>query len=330
MRNTHISREPGGLIKKLIEMRKILITGACGYLGSQLLRSIETMKGQVQIKILDNFSSGSYSALMNLPSNVSCELIEGDILNTALINYAMKNVDTVIHLAAIVRTPMGFGTSNALEQVNQWGTRNVLEAALTNKVNHFVYASATAVYGPEMEGKSCDEFRPFGHYANSLFKAEKSIKVYIQRGLPATVIRFGTLYGLAPIMRFTSAINRLVNMAGTKETLTIFGSGKQTRPFITVKDAVNAIIFCLDNSEKSIGKMFNAFEENYSINSIAAEIQKIKPEVKLHFTDQDIRNHFSFSIKQDLLQEIGWGPKHLLPEVIKEQINRYQGFKDKI
>jgi len=305
---------------------RILITGGCGYIGSKLLQSVSELKGVEAIRILDNFSSGSRQALMNLPKGIKFEVVEGDILNNAIVSYAMQGIDIVIHLAGLVKTPMSFGDPNRLEQINHWGTQNLLEHALNNKVKQFIYTSSTAVYGPAMENKKEDEFRPFGHYANSIYNTEQSLFGYQKRGLPITILRLGTIYGVAPHMRFVSVINRLVHMAATKKMLTVFGQGQQVRPFIHVKDAVNAIFYAVSNKERLLGTALNVLENNYTINEIAQHIQKADPSVKLHFTDQDIRNHFSFLIKHDLFTEAGWKPEISLEAGIKEQLGHYNGF----
>ena len=309
------------------DKRKILITGACGYVGSQLLQSCAYFGKGAEIRILDNFSSGTYQALMNLPQDCSYELIEGDILNPAVVDYALNDVDIVIHLAAIVKTPMSFGDSTTLEQVNHWGTQNLLEAALTKKVNHFIHLSSTAVYGPTVAGKETHEFRPFGAYAHSKYNAEQTIQTYVERGLPVTMLRLGTVYGVAPVMRFDAVANRFVQLAATKKMLTIFGSGEQKRPLINVQDAIGSIFYCLENSDKTIGKSFNVIEDNFSIKTISEYITEHQQDTRLIYTDQDIRNHYSFEIIDNYLQALGWEPKHRLKESIFKQLDLYKGFK---
>lgn len=305
---------------------KILITGACGYVGSQLLQSLSALGNDFTVRILDNFTSGSKAALFNLPKGIRYELVEGDILNTAIVDLAMTGVDTVIHLAGLVKTPMSFGDSNQLEQINRWGTQNLLESALNKKVKQFIFTSSTAVYGPAMEDKDPTEFRPFGHYANSIYNAEKSVLAYMKRGLPATILRLGTVYGNAPVTRFVSVVNRLIHMAGTKKTLTVFGKGNQVRPFIHVKDVANSIFYAMENWEIVEGNAFNVIEENYTINEIATFIHQNDESIKIYYTDQDIRNHFSFLIKHDLLRDNGWEPQHLLKNAINDQLKNYVGF----
>ena len=137
----------------------LLITGGCGYLGSQLLRDLGQGAGSdTTIRILDNLDQGRQTALMDLPAGPNYEFIEGDILDPATVNLALDGVETVIHLAAVVRTPLSFDNPAWLKQVNQWGTANLVEACLQNDVRRLVYTSSTAVYGPGgpfSEGDTC-------------------------------------------------------------------------------------------------------------------------------------------------------------------------------
>ncbi len=308
-------------------MQKILITGACGYIGSQLLDELKHFEEAALIRIYDNFSTGSYKALLELPSQHTFELIEGDILNPHALITVMKDVDIVIHLAAVVLTPMGLGSTKMAEQVNHWGTVNVLEAAIKNKVKHFIHASSTAVYGPMMEGKQKGEFRPFGAYANSKYHAEQTIKGYVDRGLDITILRIGTVYGLAKVTRFDAVINKFICTAGTKKMISVHGKGTQKRPSIHIKDAASAILYVLKNKEDLKNRSLDVVEKDYSVNNIAETIVEIFENIKLRYIDQDIRNHYSFVAEGKKLDEYGWSPTYNLAYAISKDIPQFNGFR---
>ncbi|HHO56329.1 MAG TPA: NAD-dependent epimerase/dehydratase family protein, partial [Trueperaceae bacterium] len=99
--------------------RAILLTGACGYLGSELIRELAAIYPDKTIRILDNLQNQGYAALMNLPE-ASIEFIEGDILDTQTVEYALQDVDSVVHMAAIVTTPMNFEHPTWVHQINHW------------------------------------------------------------------------------------------------------------------------------------------------------------------------------------------------------------------
>ena len=219
--------------------KTILVTGGCGYLGSRLIRDLANDKqlGGVTIRILDNFQSGHQQALMGLPKEGRYQFIEGDILDPSIVRLALQGVDAVIHLAAIVTTPMSFDRPVWMEQVNRWGTIHLVDACLQAGVQRFIYASSAAVYGPGGPFSEVGPCHPLGPYAQSKQRAEVGVLKAAERGLMPTILRFGSIFGLAPVTRFDAVINHFVYLTGIGRPLTVYGDGQQSRPFIYVRDA---------------------------------------------------------------------------------------------
>lgn len=305
-------------------MQSILVTGACGYIGSQLLQSLASIETALTVRLLDNLSTGSYSALRNLPQHHSYEFIEGDILNPYLISKALEGVDVLVHLAAIVLTPMGLTNSRTIQQVNHWGTLTLFEEALKQKVGHVIHLSSTAVYGPKLSPKELG-FRPFGAYAQAKYETEKSLESLKSRGLNVTILRLATVYGQAPVTRYDAFINKLISMAATRKQITVHGSGDQTRPALHVKDASGAILFCLD--QIAVNQSLNVLEANYSVNEIADSIVADSESVKRQYIDQDIRSHYSFEVSTDLLSDLGWSPEQKLKDEIRKEMHLFTAFR---
>src|SRR5690606_17422022 len=128
--------------------------------------------------------------------------------------YALDGVDTVIHLAAVVRTPMSFEHPTWMRQVNTWGTAAVAEACVRAGVSRLVFASSTAVYGPGGPFDESAPVHPVGPYASSKQAAEQAVGGAGQRGLTTLTLRLGMLYGHAPCARYDGFINRLLFQAG--------------------------------------------------------------------------------------------------------------------
>lgn len=307
---------------------RILVTGGCGYLGSRVVRDlVDYCTGdKIYIRILDNMQSGQQRALMDLPQHGQYEVLEGDILDPSTLRTALRGVDAVVHLAAIVQTPLSFGDPNWVEQVNHWGTAHLVEACLEQDIDTFVYASSTAVYGPGGSFSEEDACQPVGAYAHSKHEAERCIVTAVSRGLAPTVLRLGGLYGIAPVTRFDAVANRFAYLAGIARTLTIYGEGKQKRPLIHVNDASKAICWALQHREATTGQVLNVHEQNASVLDIAEAVQKARSDVRKRFTEQDIRTHLSFEVDGSKIRNLGWQATVSLDEGMAELVDRFKGF----
>ncbi len=309
----------------------ILVTGGCGYLGSQVIRDLtHHVPSLTTVRILDNMRPGQMRALMDLPSHVAYEFVEGDLLDPSILRFVLHEVDAVIHLAAVVRTPLSFENPAWLEQVNHWGTAQLVEACLGAGTQRLIFAGTAAVYGP---GGPYDEeavCRPQGPYAQSKLAAERVILAAQSRGLQPTILRLGTLYGLAPVTRFDAVANRFAYLAGICRPLTVYGDGHQRRPLVHVVDAAAAIGQLVTQpvtSTSATGPIFNVVGCTPSVQEIVEAVQSVALTTAVHFTEQDIRTHFSFEAKNDKLLAQGWAPAFTLADGMHEIIQRFTGLR---
>lgn len=311
------------------DSRVVLVTGGCGYLGSQLIRDLAGRQDleNVTVRILDNMQRGYYQALMGLPGDGAYQFVAGDLLDPAIMRLVLENVDAVVHLAAIVRTPMSFDRPTWVEQVNHWGTAHLLEYCLEAGVSRFIYASTTAVYGPGGPFAETDPCRPQGAYAQSKRQAEQSILATQERGLPTTVLRFGLIYGLAPVTRFDAVANRFAYLAGVHAPLTVYGSGEQRRSLIHVRDASNAVCFALAHPELAEGRILNVVDKNTSVLELVDAIRLIRPDIPVRFTEQDIRTHLSFEAGNAALLGLGWRPQVTVEAGLAELVQQFRNFE---
>jgi len=308
----------------------ILVTGGCGYLGSQLIRDFYELKNELgsipTIRILDNMESGKHNAIMNLPPDGKYQFIEGDILDPAALRRSLDGVDVVVHLAAKVNTPLSFNNPGWVQQVNQWGTAALVDACAEKGVQRIIYTSDTAVYGPGITATEGDVCKPLGSYAQSKFEGEKYIQLGTNRGVNSTILRFGTFCGRSTVTRFESVANKLAFYAGVNRALTVYGDGKQTRPFITIKDASDAILFSILNSEDTSNAIFNVASENFTVLDIVERIQTNKPETRVRYVEQDIRTRYNYEASSNKFHSIGWKPKYPIYDALEDIINLFQGF----
>jgi UDP-glucose 4-epimerase len=306
----------------------LLITGGCGYLGSRLIRDLAThFTAPVTIRILDHIrqGQGQVRALMDLPTQATYELIEGELLDPFIVRSALEDVDAVIHLAAVVRTPLSYDNPAWLEQVNHWGSAQLVEACLAMNVPRLIFTSTTAVYGPAGPHDESSPCRPQGPYAQSKLAAEKVILAAQERGLRPTVLRLGTLFGLAPVTRFDAVANRFAYLAGVRHPLTVYGDGTQQRPLVHVADAAAALIHILESPPKET--VYNLVGATASVLEIVDAIHETAPTAAVQFSNQDIRTHISFVADSSKLRATGWQPQVTLRDGLGQIIAHFTAFR---
>lgn len=310
----------------MIIPNKILITGGCGYIGAKLLRVLPSETEGVVFRILDNLSSGTYNAIVGLPESGHYQFIEADILNPAQLSYALKDIDIVVHLAAIVNTPLNFENPNWTEQVNNWGTAHLLNACKEAGISQFIYVSSSSVYGPGENKSEDDMLKPLGAYATSKKAAEKYI-IDNAGDINYSILRCGTVYGFSPVLRVASFINKFASLAGLRKKITVYGDGEQQRPVIHVGNLCKLVCDIINKPEQYHKNIFNVAEDNYSINDVISVLKEIRPDTNIFYTEQDLRTHYSFGVNSDKIKSTGWEPELSLREGLSELIGNFAGFE---
>ena len=188
---------------------RILVTGGAGYLGSVLSRKL-LAKGY-QVRLIDALWYGKES-IEDLRSNKNFELIEDDIRNLVVTVKALKDVDAVIHLASIVGMPASSIEPKSSEEINYLATKNIAELCQLHNINTYIFASTCSVYGSQPETLITEKSPtdPLDFYAKQKYLSERATG-WLNKA--PTILRFGTLFGLSPRMRFDLVINRFIAQA---------------------------------------------------------------------------------------------------------------------
>ncbi|MBM3251180.1 MAG: NAD-dependent epimerase/dehydratase family protein [Candidatus Omnitrophica bacterium] len=261
-----------------MKLKRILVTGGCGFIGANLLSTLLNNKSEHRITIYDNLSSSSLanlkSILNNTPKKDSVEFIKGDILNYDKFDRALKDKDTLVHLAAHTSVIDSKKFPKTDFRCNNEGVMNALELARKNRIKKFIFASSNAVLGehlpPINEESRPAPISPYG--ANKLY-GEILCSVYFNTyGLKTVALRFSNVYGPYSDHK-NSVVARFIKRVRDGKALEIFGDGSQTRDFIFVGDLVRAIISAMD---KDIGgELFHiATEKETRIIELGEEIKR--------------------------------------------------------
>jgi nucleoside-diphosphate-sugar epimerase len=245
---------------------KVLVTGGAGYLGSILVRLL--LAKDDQVRVMDNLMYGRGS-LSDLSDRKGFHLVEADLRDSNAVASALHDVDAVVHLAAIVGDPACTKNPDLARAVNMQASLNLIDAALLAGVSRFVFASTCSNYGRIADTSTPvdedHELKPVSLYAETKVAVEQALLARSSDQIASTILRFATLYGVSPRMRFDLTVNEFVKSMSVDRKLVVYGE-QFWRPYVHVFDAARAIATVLDAPTGEVaGKVFNVGEtqENY-------------------------------------------------------------------
>ncbi|RKX55878.1 MAG: SDR family NAD-dependent epimerase/dehydratase [Thermodesulfobacteriota bacterium] len=248
---------------------KILVTGGGGYIGSVLVPYL--LNHGYEVVVLDKFYFGEDK--LNINSD-KLKIIKDDI--RFFKKEILEDIDTIVDLAALSNDPTGELDPIKTWSINYLGRYRVATLGKLMGVKKYILASSCSVYGFQNEiVKEDSPTNPLTTYAKANLKAEEDILPYANDNFTVVILRFATVYGFSPRMRFDLAINGMVKGFFKNGKIPILRDGTQYRPFVHVKDVCKAIMLTIEASKDLVNKqIFNvgSNEQNYQIFKLAQEV----------------------------------------------------------
>jgi nucleoside-diphosphate-sugar epimerase len=260
--------------------RCVTVTGCAGYMGSLVCSSL--LRKGYKVRGLDSLLHGG-SALLGLYQYENFQFVNGDIRDEQLLTEALEGADAVVHLAAIVGDPACARQPEIARSVNLEGSLRLLEVAKERGVEQLMFASTCSNYGRMADPTryACEEspLAPLSLYAETKVVVEKALLGYEGSHPAVTVLRFATVFGVSPRMRFDLTVNEFALELQTKRKLVIFGE-QFWRPYVHVRDAASAVVLALESpTEKVRGQVFNVgdTDQNYQKRQIVELVRSQIP-----------------------------------------------------
>jgi len=271
---------------------QVLVTGGGGYIGSVLVPRL--LKEEYKVKVLDRFFFGK-ETLNSVLKNKNLKLIQDDI--RWFDPKILKNVDVVMDLAALSNDPSGELNPQKTFEINYKGRERVAKLSKKAGVKRYILASSCSIYG--FRDRMLDEkspINPLTTYAKANRSAEIAAQKLSDNKFTTTMLRFATVFGLSPRMRFDLAVNGMVLGFFKNKQIPIMRNGKQWRPFIHVKDVAEAYVKTIQAQKDMInGEIFNvgSDDQNLQILPLAKQVAKAigVPFKKNWYGDPDSRSY---------------------------------------
>ncbi|MCX5811403.1 MAG: SDR family oxidoreductase [Proteobacteria bacterium] len=270
---------------------KLLITGGAGYVGSVLTNT--ALNNGYKVRVVDSLYFDSKVPLIHL-GNPHYEFIRLDIMDTDNLKPYLKDIDFVIHTAAIVGEPASNKFPDLTEKTNFGATKELIRLAAEEGVKGFVFLSTCSNYGV-VDGLANENtsLKPLSLYADTKVRVERLL-MDGSNNIDWVICRMSTIYGASPRMRFDLTVNDFALNAFMKKYLDVF-LPYTYRPYIHVYDAARVIISMIGQFDKVCKNVFNVGfnSENYQKIRIAEIVKKFIPDLKIDVVDKgaDLRDY---------------------------------------
>lgn len=294
-----------GILRSVDEVRRVLITGALGHIGSALIRDESLVNNVDEIILVDDLSTQRYCSLFQLPQASKFTFLEGDVAGRVT-EELLSDVDVVIHLAGTVDPEKSSHEPIKLRDNNLRITSHVTAMCRITKTP-LVYVSSTSVYTPSQANidELSIELNPTSPYSLCKLDEERLISEQLS-GSPYVIFRLGTIFGPSLGMRFQTAVNKFCWQAATGTAIEVWSTAlHQRRPYLALSDCTRLLARSI--IQGIWPKMVvNAVTCNATVSEVLEAIGACGYPVEVSLVDSSIMNSLSFCVSSQLAIDLGF------------------------
>ena len=307
---------------------KILITGACGHIGSYISENIHKIKKVKNTILVDNLKSNRFDSLFNSKKKNNLNFFIKDLNNINCLNQ-FKDIDLIIHCASMTNAEKSFGKEKEMYNNNINCMKTVIKYCIKNNTK-LVHLSSTSVYGKQVKlvDETCEKkfLKPQSPYAKIKIIEENLLKKNKNK-LNYNTYRFGTISGVSKGIRFHTAVNKFCLNAALNENIHVYKTAThQFRPYLSVLDSFEAFKFTIENNFFH-NDIFNVLTGNYTVNQILNKIKKFKKNISINYVNAPIMNQLSYHVDDSKIKNFGLKTKGSLEKDIKNTFKLLHNLK---
>ena len=296
-------------------MKKIVITGGAGFIGSHIVNYFYNNYKKSHIVVIDKLTyAGNLNNLGSLLHNKRIKFVNADIGNYKIMKNTLSKTDLLINAAAESHVDNSYGNSKIFSKTNIIGTHTLLEASRYNRVNKIIHISTDEVYGDIRKGNCNEEahLNPTNPYSASKAAAEMIVKSYVNSyKLPIIVLRPNNIYGIRQFPE--KLIPKSIYLLSKRKKIPLHGNGKNIRHYLSVNDfltALNVILKKGKNETYNVGSDISY--TNFKIVNTICKYLKLNTKHHIEFVDDRPYNDSRYAIDYKKIKKLNWNNKHSL------------------
>ncbi len=307
-------------------MSTVLVTGGCGFIGSNFIRQFLAQHPDQKVINLDSLTyAGNPENLKDIAAHPKYTFVKGDICDRATVDTVMKKADSVVHFAAESHVDRSIADGAAFVRTNVLGTHTLLQSAHDHRVGRFVHVSTDEVYGSTLNGsfKETDILNPSSPYSASKAGSDLiALAYHTTYRLPVIVTRCTNNYG--PYQFPEKLIPLFVTNLLEAKRVPVYGTGKNVRDWLYVLDHCSAIEHILENG--IAGEIYNigGGEEKTNLEITRLILKQMgKDESMIEYVGDRMGHDLRYSLDFSKLKKLGWSPAYRFDDALENTIQWY-------